>query len=147
MYFDVARRIYVSPTARVTDGDFEFASRWQMVAPQLRAKVPGSSLGFTPYYVDASPAFDDKGARLTAVDAGAGTAADLRAAHVRGKLAVVRWDFSDDRALARAAADAGAKALMLVMEDGFYPGRGGARPATGWRCRPCVPARPRAPRC
>ncbi|MFF4974183.1 S8 family peptidase [Streptomyces sp. NPDC001083] len=121
MYFDVAQRIYVSPTARVTDGDFEFASRWQMVAPQLRAKVPGSSLGFTPYYVDASPAFDDKGARLTAVDAGAGTAADLRAAHVRGKLAVVRWDFSDDRALARAAADAGAKALMLVMEDGFYP--------------------------
>ncbi|MGV9708380.1 S8 family peptidase [Streptomyces sp. NPDC003483] len=121
MYFDVAQRIYVSPTARVTDGDFEFASRWQMVAPQLRAKVPGSALGFTPYYVDASPAFDDKGARLTAVDAGAGTAADLRAAHVRGKLAVVRWDFSDDRALARAAADAGAKALMLVMEDGFYP--------------------------
>ncbi|MGW4674806.1 S8 family peptidase [Streptomyces sp. NPDC004324] len=121
MYFDVAQRIYVSPTARVTDGDFEFASRWQMVAPQLRAKVPGSALGFTPYYVDASPAFDDKGARLTAVDAGAGTAADLRAARVRGKLAVVRWDFSDDRALARAAADAGAKALMLVMEDGFYP--------------------------
>ncbi|MFG2481102.1 S8 family peptidase [Streptomyces fagopyri] len=121
MYFDVAQRVYVSPTARVTDGDFEFASRWQMVAPQLRAKVPGTSLGFTPYYVDASPAFGDKGARLTAVDAGGGTAADLRAAHVRGKLAVVRWDFSDDRALARAAADAGAKALMLVMEDGHYP--------------------------
>ncbi|MET8330314.1 S8 family serine peptidase [Streptomyces sp. NPDC005181] len=121
MFFDIAKRIYVSPTARVTDGDFEFASRWQMVAPQLRAKVSGSSLGFTPYYVYNSPAFSDKGARLTAVDAGKGTAADLSAAHVRGKLAVVRWDFSDDRALAKAAADAGAKALMLVVEDGFYP--------------------------
>ncbi|MET7857499.1 S8 family peptidase [Streptomyces sp. NPDC005318] len=121
MFFDIAKRLYVSPTARVTDGDFEYTSRWQMVAPQLRAKVSSSSLGFTPYYVNASPAFSDKGARLTAVDAGKGTAADLRAAHVRGKLAVVRWDFSDDRALAQAAADAGAKALMLVVEDGFYP--------------------------
>ncbi|MGY4916335.1 S8 family peptidase [Streptomyces sp. 900116325] len=121
MFFDIAKRIYVSPTAEVTDGDFEFSSRWQMVAPQLRAKVPGTSLGFSPYYVNASPAFSDKGARLTAVDAGKGTSAELRAAHVRGKLAVVRWDFSDDRALAQAAADAGAKALMLVVEDGFYP--------------------------
>ncbi|MFJ7947826.1 S8 family peptidase [Streptomyces sp. NPDC096354] len=121
MFFDIAKRIYVSPTAEVTDGDFEFSSRWQMVAPQLRAKVPGTSLGFSPYYVTASPAFSDKGARLTAVDAGKGTSDELRAAHVRGKLAVVRWDFSDDRALAQAAADAGAKALMLVVEDGFYP--------------------------
>lgn len=121
MFFDIAKRIYVSPTAKVTDGDFEFSSRWQMVAPQLRAKVAGTSLSFSPYYVNASPAFSDKGARLTAVDAGKGTSAELRAANVRGKLAVVRWDFSDDRALAQAAADAGAKALMLVVEDGFYP--------------------------
>ncbi|MGW6897474.1 S8 family serine peptidase [Streptomyces sp. NPDC054919] len=121
MFFDIAKRIYVSPTAKVTDGDFEFSSRWQMVAPQLQAKVSGTSLDFSPYYVNTSPAFSDKGARLTAVDAGKGTSAELRAAHVRGKLAVVRWDFSDDRALAQAAADAGAKALMLVVEEGFYP--------------------------
>ncbi|MFE7329906.1 S8 family serine peptidase [Streptomyces sp. NPDC057565] len=121
MFFDIAKRIYVSPTAAVTDGDFEFSSRWQMVAPQLRAKVSGTSLGFSPYYVNTSPPFSDKGARLTAVDAGKGTSAELRAAQVRGKLAVVRWDFSDDRALAQAAADAGAKALMLVVEDDFYP--------------------------
>ncbi|MFG3060581.1 S8 family peptidase [Streptomyces sp. NPDC048231] len=121
MFFDVAKRIYVSPTAPVTDGTFEFASRWQMTAPQLRAEVPGTSLAFTPYYVPASPAFDDKGAKLTAVDAGTGTAAELKKAGVRGRLAVVRWHFTDDRALAQAARDAGAKALMLVMEDGFYP--------------------------
>lgn len=121
MFFDVAKRIYVSPTAQVTDGTFEFASRWQMTAPQLRAKVSGSSTGFTPYYLPTSPAFDDRGARLTAVDAGAGTAADLKAAHVRGKLAVIRYDFGNDTELAKAAADAGAKALMLVMPQGFYP--------------------------
>ncbi|MFD3454353.1 S8 family peptidase [Streptomyces sp. NPDC058691] len=121
MFFDVAKRVYVSPTAQVTDGTFEFASRWQMTAPQLRAKVSGTSSAFTPYYLPASRVFDDKGVRLTAVDAGAGTAADLKAAHVRGKLAVIRYDFGNDTALAKAAADAGAKALMLVMPEGFFP--------------------------
>ncbi|MFJ8787977.1 S8 family serine peptidase [Streptomyces sp. NPDC102462] len=121
MYFDIAKRIYVSPTAQVTDGTFEFASRWQMTAPQLRAGASGTSSSFTPYYLPTSPVFDDKGVRLTAVDAGAGTAADLKAARVRGKLAVIRYDYGDDRALARAAADAGAKALMLVMPQGSYP--------------------------
>ncbi len=33
MYFDLAKRIYVSPTTQVTDGTFEFASRWQLTAP------------------------------------------------------------------------------------------------------------------
>ncbi|MCD0483515.1 S8 family serine peptidase [Streptacidiphilus sp. ASG 303] len=120
MFFDVGKRLYVSPTAQVTDGTFEYASRWQLTAPQLRAEVSGSSR-FTPYYLAASPVFDDKGVRLTAVDAGAGTAADLEAAKVRGKLAVIRYDFGDDTALAQAAAHAGAKALMLVMPEGFYP--------------------------
>ncbi|MEV7319022.1 S8 family serine peptidase [Streptomyces sp. NPDC093970] len=121
MFFDVAKRIYVSPTARVTDGTFEFASRWQLTAPQLIAQVAGTSRSFAPYYLPTSPVLGDKGALLTAVDAGTGTPADLRAAHVRGRLAVVRYDFGDDRALAQAAADAGAKALMLVMPEGFYP--------------------------
>ncbi|MFJ5214149.1 S8 family peptidase [Streptomyces sp. NPDC088354] len=121
MFFDVAKRIYVSPTAQVTDGTFEFASRWQMTAPQLRAKVSGTSAPFAPYYLPASPVLDSKGVRLTAVDAGAGTAADLKAAHVRGKLAVIRYDFGNDAELAKAAAAAGAKALMLVMPQGFYP--------------------------
>ncbi|MEU4173389.1 S8 family serine peptidase [Streptomyces sp. NPDC026665] len=116
LYFDgQAQHLYVSPTTRVTDGTFEFASRWQMTAPQLRAKVSGTSSAFTPYYLPASKVFDDKGIKLTAVDAGTGTTADLTAAHVRGKLAVIRYNFGDDYALAKVAADAGAKALMLVM--------------------------------
>lgn len=107
MFFDIAKRIYVSPTAKVTDGDFEFSSRWQMVAPQLRAKVAGTSLSFSPYYVNASPAFSDKGARLTAVDSQAG--------HER-------------RASRRQRTrQAGRRPLGLLRRPGARAGRGGRR--------------------
>ncbi|MFI1789584.1 S8 family peptidase [Streptomyces olivaceoviridis] len=113
MYFDDVTRLYVSPTSRVTDGAFEFSSRWQMVAPQLRAKVSGGSREFVPFYEPDSSVFPDRGARLTAVDAGTSSAPDFRRA--RGRLAVVRYDFSvTEPELARSAAKAGAKALLMV---------------------------------
>ncbi|WP_249400045.1 S8 family peptidase [Streptomyces argyrophylli] len=116
MYFDDVTHLYVSPTSRVTDGDFEFSSRWQLVAPQLRAKVSGGSGEFTPFYEADSPVFPDRGARLTAVDAGTSSAPDFRRA--RGKLAVVRYDFSvSEPELARSAAKAGAKALLMVWPE------------------------------
>ncbi|MET7524698.1 S8 family serine peptidase [Streptomyces sp900116325] len=120
LYFDTVKRLYVSPTAPVTDGAFEFSSRWQMAAPQLRAKVSGSSKEFTPYYQPVSPVFGDRGARLTAAAAGMAAAPDFSA--VRGKLAVVRDDNSawyDRWALSQAAAAAGAKALLVVQPEGF----------------------------
>ncbi|MGI5139266.1 MULTISPECIES: S8 family serine peptidase [unclassified Streptomyces] len=120
-------KVYANPTAPVTDGDFEFSARTQMVAPQLQAQVSGSSQEFTPYYYPASAVFGDQGAHLTAVDAGTTQAPDFSGA--RGKLAVVREDTSvgyDITALAQAAADAGAKALLLVR-----PERVSA--PTGWR--------------
>ncbi|MET8447833.1 S8 family peptidase [Streptomyces sp. NPDC005209] len=120
LFFDTVKRLYVSPTAQVTDGVFEYSSRWQMTAPQLRAKVSGSSQQFAPYYQVTSPVFGDRGAQLTAVAAGLAAAPDFRGA--RGKLAVVRDDNSawyDRPALAQAAADAGAKALLVVQPEGF----------------------------
>ncbi|MDX3355164.1 S8 family serine peptidase [Streptomyces sp. ME01-24h] len=118
MYFDEVKRLYVSPTAQVTDGAFEYGSRWQMTAPQLRAKVSGGQLEFAPYYFPNSPPFGDRGAKLTAVDAGTSTHPALRAA--RGKLAVVRLEYPvDERALAQAAADAGVKALLTVQPEGI----------------------------
>ncbi|MFI8003479.1 S8 family serine peptidase [Streptomyces sp. NPDC086010] len=119
MYFDIAKRVYVSPTARVTDGTFEFASRWQLAAPQLRAEVPGSPLPLDPYYMPRSPVFGDKGAELTVVDAGTFDAPDF--SRVRGKLAVVRDAAMDEQALVQAAADAGARAVILAVPDGMYP--------------------------
>ncbi|MFF4244782.1 S8 family peptidase [Streptomyces sp. NPDC001822] len=121
MFFDIAKRIYVSPTARVTDGTFEFASRWQLVAPQLRAEVTGSSLALDPYYMPRSPVFGDKGAKLTAVDAGTFTAPDFGRGKVRGKVAVIRDAAMDEQALVQAAADAGAVAVILAVPADMYP--------------------------
>ncbi|MEU6421279.1 S8 family peptidase [Streptomyces spiralis] len=113
MYFDSAKRLYVSPTARVTDGAFEFASRWQLVAPLLRAKVAGSGLDLNAYYMPASPLFSDHGATLTAVDAGDAATADF--SHARGRVAVVKDPTGAyEKDLVARAASAGVRAVMLV---------------------------------
>ncbi|MEU7340873.1 S8 family serine peptidase [Streptomyces sp. NPDC007074] len=118
LYFDTVNHLYISPTAPVTDGSFEYHSRWQMVAPQLRAKVSGTSQAFTPYYEPLSPVFGDQGARLTAVDAGSVTKPEL--GKVRGKLAVARyaWPTGDYAGFSRLAAAAGAKAVLFAWEPG-----------------------------
>ncbi|MEU3075635.1 S8 family serine peptidase [Streptomyces laurentii] len=116
MYFDIAKRLYVSPTAKVTEGSFEFSSRWQLVAPMLRARVPGPDLDLNPFYMPRSPFFPDRGATLTAVDAGDASAPDFR--HARGRLAVVDnpEGASEDELVERAAA-AGVRAVVLVHPD------------------------------
>ncbi|MFC8432380.1 S8 family serine peptidase [Streptomyces sp. NPDC057253] len=116
MYFDVGKRLYVSPTAAVTDGTFEFASRWQLVAPLLEMTVSGGKGGKqTPdaYYMPSSPLFDEKGTRLTAVDAGDAASPAFRRA--RGKLAVLTNEQNlDERELAAKAAAAGVRGIVLV---------------------------------
>ncbi|MGI3203962.1 hypothetical protein ACRJ4W_49140 [Streptomyces sp. GLT-R25] len=113
MYFDVGRRLYVSPTSAVTDGTFEFASRWQFVAPLLDMTVSGGKDPLDAYYMPSSPLFDDKGTRLTAVDAGDATAPDFGRA--RGKLAVVTNEQGlNERELAERAAAAGVRGIVLV---------------------------------
>lgn len=113
MYFDVAKRLYVSPTDAVTKGTFEFSSRWQLVAPLLTMKVPGTKPAPDVYYMPASPLFGDGGATLTAVDAG--DAAHPSFTHARGRLALVtNNDGVDEKELAQKAAHAGVRALMLV---------------------------------
>ncbi|WP_030355389.1 S8 family peptidase [Streptomyces scopuliridis] len=113
MYFDIAKRLYVSPTPAVTDGTFEFASRWQLTAPLLETTVPGTDLDLGAYYMPSSALFDERGEHLTAVDAG-----DARApafGKVRGKLAVlVSEDGGSERDLVERAAAAGARGVMLV---------------------------------
>ncbi|MFJ4923816.1 S8 family serine peptidase [Streptomyces sp. NPDC088725] len=121
MFYDVAKRLYVSPTARVIEGTFEFASRWQLVAPMLDTEVRGAKIELDPYYMPNSPLFSAKGERLTAVDAGAGDAPDLRAARVRGKLVVVRDDGVNSQALTAAAAKAGAKGVVMIVPSDMYP--------------------------
>ncbi|WP_261384016.1 S8 family serine peptidase [Streptomyces sp. T12] len=85
--FNEPEPLYVSPTAKVTEGTFEFASRWRLAAPLIEARVSGSSIALSPYYETHSPLFKEQGERLTAVDAG--DAASPRFDHARGKLAVM----------------------------------------------------------
>ncbi|MFJ6572723.1 S8 family serine peptidase [Streptomyces sp. NPDC091292] len=116
MYFDLAKRLYISPTEKVTDGTFEFSSRWQLVAPMLRAKVSGTDLDLTPYYSGSSPLFPEKGTTLTPVDAGGAARPDFGRA--RGKLAIVREeDGFVEAELAGKAARAGVKGLLMVSSS------------------------------
>ncbi|MDT0345172.1 S8 family serine peptidase [Streptomyces litchfieldiae] len=109
-------RLMVTPTEPVTEGAFEFASRWQLVAPVLDAEVPGSRLTLDPYYLSAAPLFDS-GDRLTVADAGEADAPDLTG--VRGRLAVVRGEPGGGYGqLAERAAESGAAAVMLVADPG-----------------------------
>jgi subtilisin family serine protease len=113
MYFDSAKRLYISPTAKVTEGTFEFASRWQLVAPLVRAEVSRSRFDLGAYYMPASPLFPERGATLTAVDAGDAANADF--SHARGKAAVVNNPTgASERALVERAANAGVRAVILV---------------------------------
>ncbi|MFE6026590.1 S8 family peptidase [Streptomyces niveus] len=113
MYFDVAKRLYVSPTSTVTDGTFEFASRWQLTAPLLETAVPGTDIDLGAYYMPSSALFDERGERLTAVDAGDAKAPEF--GKVRGRLAVLTdKDGANERDLVAKAAAAGARGVMLV---------------------------------
>ncbi|MEV1067692.1 S8 family serine peptidase [Streptomyces sp. NPDC050263] len=113
MFFDNAKRLYVSPTATVKDGTFEFVSRWQLVAPLLETTATGLPGKLNSSYMPASPTFGDSGATLTAVDAGDAGKPVLD--HVRGKLAVVTdEEGSGGRSLIARIAAAGARAVLVV---------------------------------
>ncbi len=113
MYFDIAKRVYVSPAPPVQDGTFEFSSRWQLVAPLLEARAAGMPGKLDAYYMPASPLFDERGAALTAVDAG--DAAAPAFGRARGRIAVLTntTGASEPAVIAQAAA-AGARAVLLV---------------------------------
>ncbi|MFD4687050.1 S8 family serine peptidase, partial [Streptomyces sp. NPDC058461] len=115
LFFGNAEKLYVSPTPRVTNGVFEFASRWQLVAPPLRVGVAGTDDVLDAYYTPASPLLGDGGTTLTAVDAGDVSAPALRG--VRGKIAVMTnaRTLPAEEAVHRAKA-AGAEAVLLVFE-------------------------------
>ncbi|GAA2598110.1 MULTISPECIES: S8 family peptidase [Streptomyces] len=113
MYFDIAKRLYISPTSEVTEGTFEFASRWQLVAPLVRAQVSRTGFDLGAYYMPSSPLLPERGATLTAVDAGDAANADFSRA--RGKAAVVdNPSGASERALVERAAAAGVRAVILI---------------------------------
>ncbi|MET7648933.1 S8 family serine peptidase [Streptomyces sp. NPDC005426] len=116
MYFDNAKRLYVSPTAKVEHGTFEFSSRWQLVAPLLDVTVRGSGGKVDAYYMPASPLLDEGGATLKAV--AAGDVGAPRLSRARGKVALLTNDEGVDVVPAiERAAKAGARAVVLVHSE------------------------------
>ncbi|MEU1199859.1 S8 family serine peptidase [Streptomyces sp. NPDC005813] len=113
--YDSVRTVSATPTAPVTKGTFEFYSRWRMVAPRLKVRVPGKQAPeLAPVLFDHSPAVD--GTRklpLVFVEQDALEGRDLR-----GKAVLMRTTgaFPDQMA---AVAKTGASALMIINE---FPG-------------------------
>ncbi|KIF69158.1 peptidase [Streptomyces sp. AcH 505] len=110
------------------DGEFEFGSYWRAYAPQFQklTAVGGPEL----HPVTASVGSDnlDGTGEAQLVDAGKGTPAELTAAGVRGKIALV--EVPDDGALGDVGTDAlaaGAKAVVM-----HRPSAGRWQPAYGF---------------
>ncbi|KAB8193274.1 S8 family serine peptidase [Nonomuraea phyllanthi] len=119
----VEERLFVQPTRKVTKGTFTVATRWRLTAPQITFSTLG--LRLDPYYVDPVQFSDfateyprlDGTRLLMAVDAGRGSAEEIKARDLRGKLAVIRrTDGVPVSTQSNAAAAAGA-AMVAVYSD------------------------------
>ncbi len=117
--YPAGARLMVTPTEEVTEGEFEFVSRWHLTAPLLTADVRHSRLDLDPYYTPFSPLLDPDGERLTAVDAG--TVADPDFSDAAGALAVLRGEPSGSWDLMENAAAAGVAAVLTVAPEGQNP--------------------------
>ncbi|MWA10952.1 S8 family serine peptidase [Streptomyces sp. BA2] len=109
--------VFAAPTAKVTDGSFEYRTVWRLGKPTLDVKGIGQ--------VIAQPGgtVSDGRTKLPVVNVGGGTAAEYAGKDVKGKAVIVRRSGDSDvtpSQLGQAAQDAGVKALF-VTDDA--PGR------------------------
>ncbi|MFD5813374.1 S8 family serine peptidase [Streptomyces sp. NPDC127038] len=106
--------MFVLPTRKVTQGTFEYETRWRKALPLLTVTDDGRPV---PVITQTGSARYDGHKRLPAVYAGTGTPAEYTGLDVKGKVALVtRSDALTGAQRAQAAADAGA-ALLLVVDD------------------------------
>ncbi|MFI6824187.1 S8 family peptidase [Micromonospora sp. NPDC050187] len=110
--YSTVQQVNVTPTRRVTRGEFEFSSRWQLVAPMVDARVKGVSDPLDINLLGQSPAPTGR-RKLPLVFAGTGNPAEL--ARVKGAAVLLTSD--PDRAeeeQVAAAATAGAATVLVV---------------------------------
>ncbi|MEU8079935.1 S8 family serine peptidase [Catellatospora citrea] len=109
--------VWATPTGpAVKQGQFSLGFRWSLVEPPLT--ISGHGQRYDDLLMQtASRSLPDGREQLDLAFAGRGTAAELRQARVRGKIAVVRHEAGGDVvAQADAAAAAGARMLLLVND-------------------------------
>ncbi|WP_367045961.1 S8 family serine peptidase [Streptomyces sp. Je 1-332] len=115
------RGFYQSVEGKATDGTFESSTYWRAAAPLLSelAVVGGTSLHPTP--ASTGSANLDGTGKAALVDAGSGTPAELEAAGVKGRIALVKVpDGGGANAVATNAKAAGA---LAVVAHRTAPGR------------------------
>ena len=117
MHFSTVQQVNVAPTDPVTSGEFEFSSRWQLVAPMVTAAVDRMPGQWDINLLGTSPAFDGT-RRSPLVFGGSGSPGELAGA--AGKAVIVEGDLSlpESEQVANAAA-AGATALFIVRPADF----------------------------
>ncbi|GGW38716.1 peptidase [Streptomyces lucensis JCM 4490] len=102
--------VFAAPTREVTRGDFEYRTVWRLAEPRLTVRGVGEAT------VQSGGTLIEGRTRLPLVDVGDGPVTGVRGEAVLARLA----DGAEPAALARAAQDAGARALF-VTDDA--PGR------------------------
>ncbi|MBF8187964.1 S8 family serine peptidase [Nonomuraea sp. K274] len=112
--------VYVTPTEKVTEGSFDYLTRWRIGEPMLTLDAPGSpELTATP---QSGGTLTDGRTKLATVAVGKGAAQDYAGVDVKGKAVIVtRSAEVPARERAAQAVAAGAKLLVVVNDR---PGRG-----------------------
>ncbi|MFF0318821.1 S8 family serine peptidase [Micromonospora sp. NPDC005252] len=115
MAYSTIQQVNVTPTRQVRQGEFEFASRWQLVAPMVDATISGVSGPSDINLLGTSPAPTGR-RKLPLVWAGTGTPAEL--ARVRGAAALLAADPNrNENEQVAAAAAAGAAVVLIVRPE------------------------------
>jgi subtilisin family serine protease len=119
MHFSTVQQLNVTPTEPVSSGEYEFSSRWQLVAPMVEVSVPGVPGPLDVNLLHQSPVFEDE-RELRLVYAGTGAPEELAAAGVRDAVALMTGveDRMEQEQIA-AAAEAGAAVALIVRARDF----------------------------
>ncbi|MEV2242068.1 S8 family serine peptidase [Micromonospora sp. NPDC049891] len=117
MAFSTVQQVNVTPTRPVRVGEFEFASRWQLVAPMVDARISGVSGPTDINLLGTSPAPTGR-RKLPLLWAGTGRPAELTRVRDAAVLLGADPDRSEEDQIAAAAA-AGAAAVLIVRPADF----------------------------
>ncbi|WP_256838141.1 S8 family serine peptidase [Ornithinimicrobium faecis] len=106
--------LFAAPMEGVTDGDFEFLTRWRLRTPFVSVTEDGTALDVTGLSGSALPTQE---ATLETVYAGTGTAAELAGVDADGKAVVITRDQSLDAVQIAAGVEAAGAALLIIVND------------------------------
>ncbi|MEJ3745758.1 S8 family serine peptidase [Actinomycetes bacterium KLBMP 9797] len=107
MHYTTVEQVNVTPTKRPSTGTYEFSSRWQLMAPMVRATVSGLAGPFDINLLHQSPGYD--GTRVLPLTIGA----------VRGAAALIEASdvLAEEEQVAAAAAAGAAVAIIVRPAD------------------------------